>query len=648
MIAFKKGIAFKLGLISSLSVIVLFCILFGLYHHFTSKIIENNAIQNAKNLTLATVLHIENRLQPVEQAAKNIADILECSSPQKEELVNMIKVSVEKTPGIFGTGVAFAPFAFSPSTRYFFPYYFYHQDKFSLLFIGSEEDDYFKEDFFLIPRETQKKQWSEPYYDDGISGVLMTTYSVPFYRNTNDKKIFLGVVSADISLEWLIEMVSKIKLLNTGFVFLISKNGTFLTHPDHSLIMNETIFGLAEESNNQDLRSVGREMIAGRTGLISSIAFDNNHTGLLYYAPVSVSGWSLAFFFPHSELMADRDRLNRIILALGILGAISIFIVIVSETRIITAPLTFIANATTEISKGNFDAHLPLIKRDDEIGALSLAFRTMQSSLKEYIAQLTTTTAAKERIESELTIAHDIQLSILPKIFPPFDGMEELDLYALVKSAREVGGDLYDFYTTEHDHFCFLIGDVSGKGVPASLFMAVTKTLFKATSAKNTPPEIVMEQINNELSSGNDNAMFVSTFFGNINTATGEIEFANGGHNLPLLIKKGGSPQFINKTQGMVVGAIEGVRFERGRLTLQPGDRLFLYTDGITEARNKKGELFSDKRLITELEQLTALPVKEVLERLLTILETYSEGEQYDDITMMLLEYKGRTNSQKG
>ena len=265
----------------------------------------------------------------------------------------------------------------------------------------------------------------------------------------------------------------------------------------------------------------------------------------------------------------------------------------------------------------------------------------MQQSLKSYITRLTEATAAKERIESELNIAREIQLSILPKIFPPFPGMPELDLFAVLKSAREVGGDLYDFFPIDDDHFCFVIGDVTGKGVPASLFMAVTKTLFKATAGKNTPPEVVLDKVNAELSKGNEKAMFVTAFFAILDTRTGVIEFSNGGHNLPVLMRKDGSVKYLWRTGGMVVGAMEGMKFERGTLTLAPGDRFFLYTDGVTEAMDEKRVLFSDERLLTELKLLEGLPVKEVLNRLLAMLVEYSKGDQSDDITMMLLEYQG-------
>jgi len=330
---------------------------------------------------------------------------------------------------------------------------------------------------------------------------------------------------------------------------------------------------------------------------------------------------------------------NKLILIMGFLLLIMV-IVIDRVTVAMLKPLLALHDGVAKVAKGDLSFHQAEVS-SDEVGDLAKAFNKMTENLKVYIKNLQETTAAKERIESELNIAREIQLSILPKIFPPFPGMPGLDLFAVLKSAREVGGDLYDFFAMDDDHFCFVIGDVSGKGVPASLFMAVTKTLFKATAVKDTPPEVVLDKVNTELSKGNEKAMFVTAFFAILNTKTGVIEFSNGGHNLPVIIRKDGSAQYLWQTGGMVVGAMEGMKFERGTLTLAPGDRFFLYTDGVTEAMDENKVLFSDERLLRELKLLEGLPVKEVLNRLLAMLVEYSRGDQSDDITMMLLEYQG-------
>ena len=616
MITFKKGIAFKLALIFSGSVTLIFVIIFGAYYSFTRKMIEKNTAENARNLTLGTVARIDGILRSVQQVPENMAGTLERGTVNKEELIGLIKSAVEKNPEIYGYGISFAPYAFDKNSLYMSPYYC-RANK-SLSWLGSDTYQYLLADWYQIPKELGKSRWSEPYYDEGGGNILMATYSVPFYRLVNGKRTFTGVITADMSLQWLREMMAAIKILDTGYAFLLSKNGNFVTHPDHTFIMNETIFGVAESLGDKKLRGIGRGMIGGQAAFVHTQRLDAGKPGFLYYTPVTSSGWSLAVLFPQDELLADLTHLNWLVLLLSAAGMLVLFGVVVSEARSITGPLTHMADATAEIAAGNLDVKMPETRSEDEVAILSRAFSAMQLSLKNHIARLTEATAARERIESELNIARDIQLSILPKIFPPFAGMPELDLFAVLKSAREVGGDLYDFFTVDEDNFCFVIGDVSGKGVPASLFMAVTKTLFKATAVSGTPPEVVLDNVNTELSRGNDKAMFVTAFFGILNIKTGVIAFSNGGHNLPVVMRKDGSVKYLWKTGGMVVGAMEGMKFEPGTLTLAPGDRLFLYTDGVTEAMDKNKVLFSDERLLRELEQLHGLPVKEVLNRLLS------------------------------
>ena len=298
------------------------------------------------------------------------------------------------------------------------------------------------------------------------------------------------------------------------------------------------------------------------------------------------------------------------------------------------------ARVTKTIATGNLDIELPVVKSGDEVGKLSTAFQYMKDSLKEYIQQLTETTASKERIESELKIAHDIQMSILPKIFPPFPEREEFNIYAVIEPAREVGGDFYDFFFTDDEHFCFVIGDVSGKGIPASLFMAVTKTLIKATALKGIPPGEILTEVNRELSQGNDSCMFATILCGILNTKTGAVSYANGGHNSPFLIRRNNEVAILEGKRGLVVGAMEDRVYETEPFTLQPGDALYLYTDGVTEAMNEKGELFSDERLKKEIIELQGRPIQETIAGIMKGVVSFSHGvPQSDDITMMMIQF---------
>jgi sigma-B regulation protein RsbU (phosphoserine phosphatase) len=253
------------------------------------------------------------------------------------------------------------------------------------------------------------------------------------------------------------------------------------------------------------------------------------------------------------------------------------------------------------------------------------------------------TIAIKERIQSELNIGHEIQMSLIPKIFPPFPNRKDFEIFALIEPAREVGGDFYDFYFLDEEHLCFLIGDVSGKGVPASLYMAVTKTLIKMTASQSLNPGDILTKVNNELSKDNDSTMFVTLFCSVLNTVTGKLLYANGGHNQPLLIQKDGGVTFLKRTGDPVVGILEDLHYKSERLALASGDVLFVYTDGVTEAMNGKAELYSNERLKRDMETIHSYKsTRDIIKAIMKSVKAFSAGvPQTDDIAMMGIKFFG-------
>ena len=271
-----------------------------------------------------------------------------------------------------------------------------------------------------------------------------------------------------------------------------------------------------------------------------------------------------------------------------VVGLMTLSVAITLIARSITIPLCAMADAAKRMAEGDLDEELPLGKSGDEVSVLAGAFEDMRVSLKDYIGKLTETMAAKQRIESELSIAHEIQMSMLPKIFPAFPDRKEFDVYAFIAPAKEVGGDFYDFFFIDERHICFVIGDVSGKGVPASLFMAVTKTLIKAKTAAGIKPGEVLTMVNNDLATGGDADMFVTVFVAMLDTATGEVQYANGGDNPPIIVSPEGNIGLVEKTGNLVVGRLEGMEYASKGFTLSPATRL-MFTNGLKEAVNQEG-----------------------------------------------------------
>jgi serine phosphatase RsbU (regulator of sigma subunit)/CHASE2 domain-containing sensor protein len=270
--------------------------------------------------------------------------------------------------------------------------------------------------------------------------------------------------------------------------------------------------------------------------------------------------------------------------------------------------------------------------------------RASNEELRESLDTLRRTRSAKERMEAELNIARDIQFSMLPLVFPPFPERTEFTLHAMLEPAREVGGDFYDFFLVDEDHLCVCIADVSGKGVPAALFMAVSKALIKARAASNLSPANVLTHVNDELAADNDSAMFVTVWLGILDLRTGGITFTNAGHNPPYVLKGGGEVVRLDQLHGPIIAAVDGLDYSEDSIRLEVGDTLLLYTDGVPEAMDPEGQLYDEDRITNRIEAAQPETVEEVVTVTADgVWEFQSTAEQADDVTIMAVKYHGAT-----
>jgi sigma-B regulation protein RsbU (phosphoserine phosphatase) len=638
------GLGFKLALFILTSTTLIFAATFAYNNYCSRQLILKNVAESAKNLAHDSVQRMETVFAGVARIPTFLAFTLDKSFPPVGELKEFLADFLHAVPEVYGAAVAFEPYSFEPRTRFFAPYCFKDKTDLSFTMLGGDDYDYFLQDWYLIPKELGKPMWSEPYFDEGGGNILMTTLSVPFTRagGQGAGKAFAGVVTADISLDWLKSLVAKISVFNSGYAFLLSKNGVFVAHPEKRYLMRESIFSLAENMGSVELRDIGKAMVRGQEGYSRLPDAFIGKPAWLYFAPVPATGWSMGIIVPENELLADLHTLSREILTIGAVGFALLFAVIAVISVNITRPLRALAEKTSEIARGNLDVDLPTLTGGDEVGVLSRSFSDMRDALKDYIANLTETTKAKERMESELKIAKNIQMSFLPKRFPPFPDISRFDLHASLEPAREVGGDLYDFFLLDDSHLFFSVGDVSGKGVPAALFMAVTKTLVKGNAESDMDPAVILEKVNAELCVENEQMLFVTMFCAILDFTTGELVFSNAGHNPPVILRAGGDPAFLEVPRGLFLGIMDDTVYRTGRTTMGPGDALVVYTDGVTEAMNEAEELYSSQRLLTVLSaaadhDATAL-TNTVME---SVIAYEGDAPQADDITVLTLTYKG-------
>lgn len=636
----KNSLSFKIISRILISCTGLGLLIISIYYYYTRTNIEQATRENAVFLAESSINKIEEIIKPAEMIPKNLAWIIETGSIHKDSIFSFLTKLIRNNPSVYASAIAFEPYLFSEEQKFYAPYAYRQGDQIGTTILGSADYNYFIMDWYQIPATLQQPYWSEPYY--GGAGTLLSTFSVPFYLIKKGKRIFGGVITIDISLNWLTDLVNSVKIFKTGYAFLISRNGVFVTHPDRSFIMNETIFTRAKEQNLPALRELGRSMIRGEHDL-TSITFPDRGKVWIYHTQLPSTKWSLGVIYPHTEMYASLRKLNLFILILSIAGlGILVFSIIGIINRLIS-PLTKFSKSARIIAEGNFNAELPQIETKDEMKELHDSFEFMQKELSSYIINLKETTSAKEKIESELRIAREIQMGMIPHIFPPFPNLPEIDLFASLESAKEVGGDLYDFFQLDEYRLCFAIGDVSGKGIPASLFMAVTRTLLRSVADREKNTAEIVSSINKTLSFNNESSMFVTFFLGILDIRDGKLNYCNAGHNPPVLLKNKAGARFFNITKAIPIGLFEDYVYTEESIIIDAGDQLFLYTDGLTEAENAARKLFGDEHLLDVLQKNTLYSPKLLIEKTMEEVSCHVNGYiQSDDLTMMSIFYNGR------
>ena len=650
MVKPRSSIGLKITLLVLCGTSIVFALALAYSYSYSRRIILEEADKSARSLTLSVARKIEQEFRAAAKIPKALAAVLETSNPDKETLERLIRRMVEESREVYGSAVAFEPHAFDESLRWFAPYCCKSKSGTGITYqeLGSDSYDYFAKDWYHLAKVLKAPVWTDPYFDEGGGHIMMTTCSRPFLERgaSGAAPKIRGIVTADVSLEWLTNLVSSVQVSRTGYCFIISDTGHFVTHPNPEFIMSESMFSLAEELHDPSLRTIGLAMEKEESGFTEIGPALSGEAAFLAYARIPSPGWSLGAVFPKKELLAEMNSLHQRTVLLAAGGLILLLVVSWLVARSIAQPLRRMAAATGKVAHGDLDIDLSDIQREDEVGQLARSFTEMARDLKKYIKDLTETTAAKQRIESELSIAAKIQRSMLPSVFPAFPHRDEFDIYAVMQPAKEVGGDFYDFFFLDEDHLCVVIGDVSGKGVPAALFMTVTKYLIEAVAGMDEPPDRILARVNRHLANNNESYMFVTIFMGILNVKTGEFVYANAGHNSPLLWDQDGSPSFLKPPEGPVVGIMDDAAFAMDRLTFRAGTVLLAYTDGVTEAFSADGMAFSDKRLLKIVTNVRERSVKEITEALLTEISFFCVGApQADDITVLALSFGPRTGS---
>lgn len=637
---YSHSFATKLSIYVLSFTLVVFTSVMALFYYYSREKITDDAIEHAHGALTNIATQISGELRIVESTLKQSTWIVEKNLSHPDSLRNIIMPIVSGNNLVVGSGIAFVPEYFKEKGKYFMPYASAEtsqsQDiKYQVL--GGTSYDYPCMDWYLIPKLSKQSYWSEPYYDTGGGNTIMSTYALPLCDKQGE---VYAIFTANISLTHFTDIVNQLKPYASSYTFLLSRNGSYLTHPNLEKIMNETIFSDAYGAQDDQKEQIGHEMLAGNTG--TTEFSDARQGSFAFYTSIPNSGWSVCTVCSSQVILNQLDSTLHRIIYIFLAGMLILLPLLYHIIHRLVRPLRAFSQSARSIATGRFDVTLPEVRSKNEIKDLRDSLVYMQHSLSTYVSELQTTTAAKERIESELSIAHEIQMGMIPKIFPPYPDRNDIDLHAVLQPAKEVGGDLYDFFI-DNEHLYFVIGDVSGKGVPASLFMAIARSLFRTLAQQFDSPAKIMTHMNRSISEKNDSSMFITLFIGILDLKTGHLRFCNAGHNPPIIMPANGAPHFLKAKIQVFVGVLEDMEYTEEEMVLEKDSQLFLYTDGVTEAENVSKELYGEEQLMKTLAQVPKHRVREIVD---TVVESVSnhvqQAEASDDLTILLLHYKSK------
>ena len=641
----KKIIAYirrKLSVRVSLWVVMFAAIIFNVALAFlfyqSRDAIRQEAIKQATQILDKTSLRVEGILNRVEVASDMTKWLVQRHPDRADSMFVYSRGMLLNNPDFYNCSIAFEPYYFKDKGRYFSADTRHTGDSIRTLQGGSDNYQYFFMDWYLMPTLLDHPCWTEPYMDldMGMNTSEMVTSYCQAIKDKQGKVI--GVINTSLSLNWLSNTISAVKPYPNSYSIMIGRGGTFFVHPDTTKITRQTIFTQTLEHPDTALTALGHAMQRGEEGVKQMVVGDKDC--YVFYKPLGQTGCSMAIVCPESDIFGGFDRLRRTVMTIVSVG---LLLMLYFFIRIITRelnPLRRLAYEAENIASGQFDAKLPDFQRTDEIGQLSQSFGNMQQSLVRYIDELKDTTAQKVSIERDLLVASSIQMGMLPEKFPTYPDRDDVQLFASLTPAKEVGGDLFDFYFRDEKLF-FCIGDVSGKGVPASLFMAVTRSIFRTVSAHESMPDHILTTINKTIADMNKSNMFVTLFVGVLDLPTGRLYYSNAGHDAPLLIGAGVGSLCCDNN--IPVGFRPSWKYTLQETQIFTGTTIFLYTDGLTEAMDANKAQFKMERVNDVAMHVLAHHQQEprhLIEQMTEAVHQFvGDAEQSDDLTMMAIQY---------
>ena len=596
-------------------------------------------------------------------ASVNTAPVIEENLDRPDKIQEIINRMLRKNPYMRSCGISFVENYYPKKGRWFCPFAVrVDSDSIETYVMGDAKHDYLNEAWFKEALSRNEGYWGKAFIDSVNQQRPIVSYQMPIHDKRDST---VAILHADLSLDWLNDKIQFFRAKTDStrkksvtirydldkdnnwdpedavYYFLVDTTGTLLVHPDQKRVLKRNIKEYVSEDPNDAIGG----LLDRYSDEEDDVIIDGERI-LLSFMPVKYTNWCLALVIPAFIVELIAYIFGGISILIILIGMLAVYFFGRRTIKKSTLPLKQLAYSANEVAKGNFATTLLPLKSHDEIHMLRDSFEQMQRSLTRYVEELKSTTAQKASIESELKVAHNIQMSMLPKTFPPYPDREDIDIFGQLTPAKAVGGDLFDFYIRDEQLY-FCIGDVSGKGVPASLFMAVTRSLFRNVSNHQSKPHLIMKALNDSLVESNEMNMFVTLFVGVLDLQTGLLRYCNAGHDAPLLIGLQ-RVDVLPCDSNLPIGVIADFDFSEQTILIDKYTTIFLFTDGLNEAENCHQEQFSDDRIMNVAQGLLGMGhhrPTQVVRHMTDAVHTFvGTAEQSDDLTMLAIQYKRETS----
>ena len=628
-----RGLAFKQSMMILAAITVVFGLIFGIMSYKTQDMLNKMTVENGEETSRANVNYIDKLFNAGKLVGDDVATTLGKRKMTKAELDTFLLQSLTNArnlvPQIVAVVLAYEP-GMGPETPTgeFMRLARFTENEIKLVTGGHYED----KEWYYSTRDGKT-----PFIGEFVPEPI-AVYTVPiFHKYNKGEEVLAGVLAIDMSIDFLKDEISSIPVSNSGYAIITSAKNVAVAYPKSIAQGKRNREIVVKEIRGNSQVNFDRQTRDSSGLFIGTVA--GGEESAIYYTTIKANNWTFMVVWPIEKYLKDQSSMRKLFLVLAIGGYIIILIIILLISFRVAKPLKELAIAARKLGRGNFNVTIPQITGRDEISEFAGAFSNMLTELKDHIERQ----KDMKRIERELDLARNIQLSMLPGSEHDENSDDDRhELAPFLLPAKEVGGDFYDFFKIDNDHLCVVIGDVSGKGVAAALFMMVARIILRTTTKNLKSIVDAFNRTNFALAKRNKLNMFVTVWAGIIDLRTGHIDFASAGHNPPAVRHSDGSVEFIKSKAGLVMAAMEETIYKPQTYDLKKGDTLFLYTDGVTEATNTNDVLFGDSRLLATLKMGGERSTAETCTLVKKEIDNFvQDAPQFDDITMLAIKFNG-------